>query len=93
VNAWHQAVAVVKSCLDAGVAEFVVCAGARNATLLEALARAEQGGGARVWHHFEERSAGFFALGRMMETGRPCAVVVTSGTARAELAAGGIDSD
>lgn len=76
---------VVKDCLKAGVGEFVVCAGARNAALLEALARAEAAGLVRVWRHFEERSAGFFALGRTMETACPCAVVTTSGTAVAEL--------
>jgi 2-succinyl-5-enolpyruvyl-6-hydroxy-3-cyclohexene-1-carboxylate synthase len=85
VNAWHPALEVVKSCLKAGVREFVVCAGARNAALLEALARAEAAGVARVWRHFEERSAGFFALGRTLETALPCAVVTTSGTAAAEL--------
>ncbi|NJR43649.1 MAG: hypothetical protein HC767_14360, partial [Akkermansiaceae bacterium] len=85
VNSWYPAVEVVKSCLKAGVGEFVVCAGARNAALLEALARAELAGLVRVWRHFEERSAGFFALGRTMETARPCAVVTTSGTAAAEL--------
>jgi len=52
---------------------------------MEALARAEKAGHARLWRHFEERSAGFFALGRTMETGKPCAVVTTSGTAVAEL--------
>ncbi len=76
---------VVKRCLRAGVSEFVVCGGARNAALLEALGRADAAGLVRVWSHFEERSAGFFALGRMMETGRPCAVITTSGTAAAEL--------
>jgi 2-succinyl-5-enolpyruvyl-6-hydroxy-3-cyclohexene-1-carboxylate synthase len=76
---------VVKRCLRAGVTEFVVCGGARNAALLEALARAEAAGVARVWSHFEERSAGFFALGRTVASGRPCAVVTTSGTAVAEL--------
>lgn len=76
---------MVKSCLKAGVREFVVCAGARNAALLEALARAETRGLLRVWRHFEERSAGFFALGRTLETAQPCAVVTTSGTAAAEL--------
>lgn len=76
---------MVKSCLKAGVREFVVCAGARNAALLEALARAETRGLVRVWRHFEERSAGFFALGRTLETALPCAVVTTSGTAAAEL--------
>lgn len=85
MNAWYPAVDVVKSCLKAGVREFVVCAGARNAALLEALARAEAAGLVRVWRHFEERSAGFFALGRTMETAQPCAVITTSGTAVAEL--------
>jgi 2-succinyl-5-enolpyruvyl-6-hydroxy-3-cyclohexene-1-carboxylate synthase len=85
VSAWRQALAAAEACLAAGVAEFVVCGGARNAALLEALARAEQAGGIRVWHHFEERGAGFFALGRTMATGQPCAVVTTSGTAAAEL--------
>ena len=85
VNAWYPALEVVNQCLRAGVCEFVVCAGARNAGLIEALARAECAGHVRIWRHFEERSAGFFALGRMMETGQPCAVVTTSGTAAAEL--------
>ena len=85
MNAWYPALEVVKACLKAGVREFVVCAGARNAALLEALARAEAAGLVKVWRHFEERSAGFFALGRTMETSQPCAVITTSGTAAAEL--------
>lgn len=85
MNTWQQAVDILKKAVRAGVGEFVVCGGARNAVLLEALARLEASGTVRVWNHFEERSAGFFALGRTMVTGRPCAVVVTSGTAVAEL--------
>ena len=85
MNAWQSALECLQNCLRAGVGEFVVCAGARNAALVEALARAEAAGHVRLWRHFEERSAGFFALGRMMATGRPCAVVTTSGTAAAEL--------
>jgi 2-succinyl-5-enolpyruvyl-6-hydroxy-3-cyclohexene-1-carboxylate synthase len=85
VTSWHTAVDVVNRCLRAGVGEFVICAGARNAALVEALARAEIAGCARLWRHFEERSAAFFALGRTMQTGLPCAVVTTSGTAAAEL--------
>ncbi len=85
MDAWPVAVEPVNACLAAGVTEFVVCGGARNAAILEALARAEESGAARVWRHFEERSAGFFALGRCMATGAPCAVVTTSGTAAAEL--------
>ena len=68
--------------LARGVRQFVVCGGARNAPILMWLAKVE---GVEVYSHFEERGAGFFALGRTMVTGEPCAVVVTSGTAVAEL--------
>ena len=85
MNVWQRASEVVKQCLQEGVCEFVVCAGARNAALIEVLSRVEQAGHIRVWRHFEERSAGFFALGRTQETAHPCAVVTTSGTAVAEL--------
>ncbi len=85
MDAWQRAVDVVKQCLEKGICEFVVCAGARNAALVEALARAEQAGLIRLWRHYEERSAGFFAMGRTRDTAHPCAVVTTSGTAVAEL--------
>lgn len=85
MNAWQQSLDVIQQCLAAGIREFVVCSGARNALLLEAVARAESAGKARVWNHFEERAAGFFALGRCMQTSEPCAVITTSGTAVAEL--------
>ncbi len=70
--------------MAAGVKEFVLCAGARNAVLFDVLARAKDAGLVRCWTHFDERAAGFFALGRCM-SGSPCAVVTTSGTAVAEL--------
>ena len=73
---------VLQATLARGVREYVVCAGARNVPLVLALARAE---GVHLWSHFEERSAGFFALGRSADSGWPCAVVTTSGTAVAEL--------
>jgi len=85
VSSWEQAVDFLKAAVIAGVREFVVCGGARNAVLLEVLSKMEAAGKVRVWSHFEERSAGFFALGRTMVSGEPCAVVVTSGTAVAEL--------
>ncbi len=69
-------------CALAGAQEWVCCPGARNAAVLSALSRCS---GARLWTHFDERSAGFFALGRMQDTGRPVAVSTTSGTAAAEL--------
>lgn len=85
VTTWQTACTIVEGCLAGGVREFVVCAGARNAALVEVLSRAEATSGIRLWRHFEERSAGFFALGRTMATGQACAVVTTSGTAVAEL--------
>jgi len=85
MKAWDRACRTIDGCLEQGVREFVVCAGARNAALVEALARAEVAGRITLRHHFEERGAGFFALGRTMANGEPCAVVTTSGTAAAEL--------
>lgn len=85
MKTWDTAVGILWKAVEAGLGDFVVCGGARNAVFLEVLAQMEKAGKVRVWSHFEERSAGFFALGRTMETGKPCAVVVTSGTAVAEL--------
>lgn len=85
MDVWDIATDTVRTCLAAGVKEFVVCAGARNAALLEALAQAESQQRVKLWRHFEERCAGFFALGRTIATNEPCAVVTTSGTAAAEL--------
>lgn len=66
-----------------GVREFCVCPGSRNAPWVRLIA----GGDAsyKAYYFFEERSASFFALGRIRATGRPVAVVTTSGTAAAEL--------
>jgi 2-succinyl-5-enolpyruvyl-6-hydroxy-3-cyclohexene-1-carboxylate synthase len=74
--------AVVEACVAIGVREFVVCAGARNAEVIAVLAASS---GIRCYQHPEERSAAFFALGRVMRTGAPVAVLTTSGTAAAEL--------
>lgn len=65
-----------------GVAEVCVAAGARNAPLITALIASD---GIKLWSFFEERSAAFFALGRMMADRMPVAVLTTSGTAAAEL--------
>jgi 2-succinyl-5-enolpyruvyl-6-hydroxy-3-cyclohexene-1-carboxylate synthase len=85
VDTFSVAEQTIRAALLAGIREFVVCAGARNAALVEVLAQAQEAGKATLWGHFEERCAGFFALGRCMTTQAPCAVVTTSGTAAAEL--------
>lgn len=66
-----------------GVTEYCVAAGARNAPLLAALSQRQPA--QKFLHFFDERSAAFFALGRVMATRKPVAVLTTSGTAVAEL--------
>lgn len=56
---------VIGECLVKGVKEYVVCSGARNIPLISALLECED---VVVWSHFEERAAGFYALGRMMDS-------------------------
>lgn len=72
-----------------GCHEIVVCAGARNASLVSGLAALAQ---FKTWTFFEERSAAFFALGRIQQLQSPVAVVTTSGTAVAELLPGCIEA-
>jgi len=63
----------------AGVRELCVCAGSRNSPLIFALSDAP------LFSFIDERSAAFFAIGRIKLHGEPVAVVTTSGTAAAEL--------
>jgi 2-succinyl-5-enolpyruvyl-6-hydroxy-3-cyclohexene-1-carboxylate synthase len=67
---------------DSGVKDIVVCAGNRNKIFIEILAKQS---GFNIYSGFEERSAGFFALGKSSYSGRPTVVLTTSGTAVAEL--------
>jgi 2-succinyl-5-enolpyruvyl-6-hydroxy-3-cyclohexene-1-carboxylate synthase len=71
---------LVQQVRDLGVTDFCVCAGSRNSPLIAVL-----GSGGAHYSFVDERSAAFFALGRTKLTGRPAAVVTTSGTAVAEL--------
>lgn len=73
---------VINGLLKAGVREFCICAGARNSPLIETFYKNSF---IKVYHFFEERSASFFALGRIAATRRPVAIVTTSGTACAEV--------
>jgi 2-succinyl-5-enolpyruvyl-6-hydroxy-3-cyclohexene-1-carboxylate synthase len=65
----------------AGVREFCVCAGSRNAPLLAVLGASD----AKLFSFVDERSAAFFAIGRIKLHGAPVAVMTTSGTAVAEM--------
>jgi len=75
----HQ---VIQSCIFQGTKEFIICAGSRNSSFVQALRLQDD---IKTYYWPEERSAAFFALGRSKLTERPVAVVTTSGTAAAEL--------
>lgn len=64
-----------------GVDTFFISPGSRSSPL--ALAAAEHKGSVVV--HFDERGSGFAALGYARATGRPAAVITTSGSAVANL--------
>jgi 2-succinyl-5-enolpyruvyl-6-hydroxy-3-cyclohexene-1-carboxylate synthase len=83
VTAAREAIARVKSF---GVREFVVCGGSRNAPLVAAVADA------KTYTFIDERSAAFFALGRIKRDDVPVAVITTSGTAVAELLPAAIEA-
>lgn len=78
----HLAKHVLEELISHGIVEFCLCPAARNAPLVYPLVHSDQ---IRLYYWPEERSAAFFALGRIKATGSPVAVVTTSGTAAAEL--------
>ena len=85
MNPWETATTTIRECLAHGIREWVICSGARNARLIEALVQAQNDSPITLYRHHDERAAAFFALGRSLDTQAPCAVVTTSGTAVTEL--------
>ena len=74
--------AFASALVRSGVSEVAISPGSRSTPLALAVARER---GLRVHVHLDERASGFFALGAAKATGRPAAVVTTSGTAAANL--------
>ncbi|TEX50213.1 MAG: 2-succinyl-5-enolpyruvyl-6-hydroxy-3-cyclohexene-1-carboxylic-acid synthase [Actinomycetales bacterium mxb001] len=77
--------AVVEELLAAGITDVVVCPGSRSAPLALTLAAAERRGLVRLHVRVDERSGAYLALGIARGSGRPVAVVTTSGTAAVNL--------
>ncbi|TQF68678.1 2-succinyl-5-enolpyruvyl-6-hydroxy-3-cyclohexene-1-carboxylic-acid synthase [Rhodococcus spelaei] len=80
-----QATAVVDELIRGGVRDVVLCPGSRNAPLAFALQRADSAGQLRLHMRIDERTAGFLALGLAIADRRPVPIVMTSGTAVANL--------
>ena len=76
---------LVAALAAAGVADLIVCPGSRSQAIALAAARAAREGLLDMHVRIDERSAAFLALGLARESGSPAAIVVTSGTAVANL--------
>lgn len=76
---------IVRALLLNGMTDAVVCPGSRNAPLSWQLAELASNGKVTLHTRIDEREAGFLALGLAKATRRPVPVVVTSGTAAANL--------
>jgi 2-succinyl-5-enolpyruvyl-6-hydroxy-3-cyclohexene-1-carboxylate synthase len=74
--------ALIDELVRAGVTSLCLCPGSRSTPLAMSGVRH---GGLRVWTLIDERSMGYFALGMARMSGRPVAVLTTSGTAAANL--------
>lgn len=81
MNAAGLAAAVVARLAELGVEQVVIAPGSRNAPLGFALRASGMGLHSRI----DERTGAFLALGMAKASGRPVAVVTTSGTAVANL--------
>ena len=80
-----QARVIVDEMIRGGVTEAVLCPGSRNAPLAFALHAADEQGRLRLHVRIDERSAGFLALGLAVSSRRPVPIVMTSGTAVANM--------
>lgn len=81
---------LVEELVRQGTTFFVVCPGSRSTPLAVAVGQNPR---AEALVHWDERAAGFVALGWGRATGRPAAVVTTSGTAVANLLPAAVEAD
>ena len=76
---------VVDELVRGGVRDVVLCPGSRNAPLAFALRDADAAGRLRLHVRIDERTAGYLAIGLAVGRGAPVPIVMTSGTAVANL--------
>ncbi|TVT10835.1 2-succinyl-5-enolpyruvyl-6-hydroxy-3-cyclohexene-1-carboxylic-acid synthase [Amycolatopsis bartoniae] len=88
-----QARVLVDELVRNTVSHVVLCPGSRNAPLSLALHDAAVAGRLQLHVRVDERGAAFLALGMAARTGRPVAVVCTSGTAAANFHPAVLEAD
>lgn len=76
---------ILETLLRQGVTHFCIAPGSRSTPLTLEAARLQQNKAAVCHTHFDERGLGFLALGLAKASNKPVAVIVTSGTAAANL--------
>jgi len=81
---------LVDEWVRAGVRDAVIAPGSRSSPLAIALVSDRR---LRTHVRLDERSAGFFAIGLSLSTGRPVVVLTTSGTAASELHPAVVEAD
>lgn len=79
------AAALLDELVRRGVADLVLSPGSRSQALALAAAALARTGAVSLHVRIDERVAGFTALGLAVESGRPVAIICTSGTAVANL--------
>lgn len=77
-----QAKIIIEELVRLGVTRFCISPGSRSTPLVVAAARHPK---AQIQIGYDERGTAYFALGYARATGRPAAVITTSGTAVANL--------
>lgn len=76
---------ILKTLINYGVQHICIAPGSRSTPLTLEAARLQDANLATCHTHFDERGLGFFALGLAKAQKKPVAIIVTSGTAVANL--------
>lgn len=84
-NATAWSLAFLRTLVQNGVTDIVVCPGSRSQSLALLTAEFADRGLLNLHVVLDERAAGFLALGMSIESGRPAVVVTTSGSSVANL--------
>jgi 2-succinyl-5-enolpyruvyl-6-hydroxy-3-cyclohexene-1-carboxylate synthase len=84
-NATNWSLAFLRTLIENGVTDIVVCPGSRSQSLALLAAELAERGLLTLHVVLDERAAGFLALGLSLESGRPAVVVTTSGSSVANL--------